>query len=60
MVHDQHTHFRWHALVIFFIFVSCSEPPMGTFSVGSFPMWSGGSLNNFPIPLGVGKLALNR
>ena len=29
-------------------------------SVGLLPLWSGGSLTIFPVPLGVGKLALNR
>ena len=28
--------------------------------VGLFPVWSGGFLIYFTVPLGVGKLALNR
>ena len=41
-------------------FMSCPEPPMGISGVGSFPVWSGGSLNIFSSSLGVGNVALNR
>ena len=37
-----------HKWNVFAIFMPCPEPPMGISSVGSFPVWSGGSLINFP------------
>ena len=33
---------------------------MGISYVGSFPVWSGGSVTIFLVPLDVGKLPLNR
>ena len=45
MFHDQHVSHKWHVFAIFF--VSCPEPPVGISDVGSFPMWSGGSLITF-------------
>ena len=38
----------------------CPKPSMGLSGVGSFPVSSGSSLTNFPIPLGDIKLALNK
>ena len=48
-----------HIYVCHLFFMSCAEPPMSIYSVCSFTVWSGGSLTNFPVPLGVGKLSLN-
>ena len=36
------------------------EPPIGISGVDSFPVQSGGSLTNFPVPSGAGRLTLNR
>ena len=47
---------KWH---VFTIFMPCPELPMGISSVGSFPVWSGGSLNIFQL-LRCRNLALNR
>ena len=41
-----------HLLFCFFL-MSCTEPPMCISSMGSFPVWSGGSLNIFSSSLGV-------
>ena len=41
-------------------FAPCQGPPKDISSESSFSVWSGGSLTIFPIPLGVGKLALKR
>ena len=49
----QHVSHIWHVFVILF-FMSCPEPPMGISGMGSFPVWSGGSLNYFSSSLGVG------
>ena len=35
MFHDQHISHKWHVFVVL-VFMSCSEPPMGISSVGSF------------------------
>ena len=44
------TGFSQMACICHFVFflMSCLEPPMGISSVGSFPVWSGGSLSIFP------------
>ena len=47
MFHDQHVSHKWHIFAILF-FLSCPEPPMDISGVGSFPVWSGGSLIIFP------------
>ena len=51
MFHNQHVF--THGMYLPFFFMSCPEPPMGISGVGSFPVWSGGSLIFFPA-LGVG------
>ena len=53
MFHDDHV-FTDGMYLPFLFFMSCPEPPMGISSVGSFPVWSGGSLNIFSSSLGVG------
>ena len=45
MFHSQHV-FTYGMYLPFFM--SCPEPPMGISGVGSFPVWSGGSLIIFP------------
>ena len=47
MFHDQHVSHKWHVYLSFF-FISCQEPPMGIYGMGSFPVHSGGSLIIFP------------
>ena len=42
-------------LSFWLFFILCSEPPMGISSVGSFLVWSGGSLITFSALLGVGS-----
>ena len=42
MFHGQHVSHKWHVFLNFVM--SCPEPPMGRSEVGSFPVWSGGSL----------------
>ena len=54
MVRDQHVYHKWHVCNL--IFMSCPELPMGIFGVGTFPVWSGCSLINFPAHSGVGSL----
>ena len=49
MFHDQHVSPRWHVFAISF-FMSCPEPPVGISGVGSFSVWSEGSLIIFPAP----------
>ena len=53
MFHDQHVLTNGMCLPFCF-FMSCTEPPMGVSSVGSFPVWSRGSLNIFSSSLGAG------
>ena len=55
MFHDSAC-FPHMACICHFIFMSCPEPPMGISSVGSFAVWSGGSLIIFSSSLGVGIL----
>ena len=50
---------KWHVFAIMFLFMSCPEPPMGKSGVGSFPVWSGGSLILFQL-FRCRNLALNR
>ena len=47
-------------ILSFCIIMPCWEPSLCTWSVGSFPVWSGGFLTIFPVPLAVGNLALNK
>ena len=54
MVHDQHVYHKWYICVILFFLMSCPEPPVGISGMGSFTLWSGGSLINFQL-LGVGS-----
>ena len=58
MVHDQNVHFKWHVFLYYFLL--CPEPPNGTSCVDSFLLQFGGSVTNFPVPLGAAKLAINR
>ena len=44
MFHGQHVSHKWHVC----LFISFQEPPVGVSSVGSFPVWPGGSLIIFP------------
>ena len=53
MFHDQHL-LTNDIYLPFCFFMSCPEPPMGISSVGSFPVWSGGSLIIISSSLGVG------
>ena len=50
---------KWHVFAILFFFMSCPESPMGISSVGSFPVWSRGSLIIFQL-FRCRNLALNR
>ena len=50
---------KWHVFAILFLFMSCPEPPMGISGVGSFPVWSGGSVIIFQF-FTCRNLALNR
>ena len=58
MFFDQHV-LRNGMFLPFCFFMSCLEPPMGISGVGSFPVWSGGSLNIFHLFM-CRNLALNR
>ena len=49
MFDDQHVLTNGMYLPFCF-FMSCPELPIGISGVGSFPVWSGGSLNIFPAP----------
>ena len=44
MFHDQHVLTHGMYLPFCSFFMACPEPPMGMSGVGSFPVWSGGSL----------------
>ena len=44
MFHDQHVLTNCMYFAFCFFLMSCSEPPMGISSVGSFPVQSGGFL----------------
>ena len=59
MFHDQHALTNGMYLPFCSFFMSCPEPPMGISSMGSFPVWSGGSLIIFQL-LRCRNLALNR
>ena len=50
---------KWHVFAILFFFVYCPEPHMGISGVGSFPVWSGGSLIIFQL-FRCRNFALNR
>ena len=54
MFHDQHVSHKWHVFAILFFLMPCPEPPIGISGVGSFPLWSGGSLIIISSSLGVG------
>ena len=59
MFHDQHVLTNGMYLPVCSFFMSCPEPAMGIPGVGSFPIWSGGSLIIFQF-LRCRNLALNR
>ena len=59
MIHVQHFHFKWHVFVIYLLIMPCPEPPICMSGMSLFPVWSGGSPANFPVSLGVGKIALS-
>ena len=50
---------KWHVFAILFFFMSCPEPPVGISGVGSFLVWSGGSLIIFQL-FRCRNLVLNR
>ena len=58
MFHDQHFLTNGMYLPFCSFFMSCPEPPMDISSVGSFPVWSGGSLIIFQL-FSCRNLALN-
>ena len=58
MAHGHHVHCKWHAFGIIY-FKSCPEPPVCTSDVGSFPVWSGGSIIHFTVLLGAGRYTLH-
>ena len=59
MFHDEHILTNGMYLPFCSFFMSCPEPPMGISGMGSFPVWSGGSLIFFQF-LRCRNLALNR
>ena len=59
VINMVHVYFKWHVFVIYLFLMPQPELPMVISSVVSLPVWFGGSLTDFLVPLVIVKLVFN-